>query len=155
MRNNLSSVLIILRVRYYAIAKDLLNFPNCRSLFEVQALLMLALFYLHHAQMTDAYAVCSFALTCSLQIGMHRNLNLDATLLEIEMRRRTFFTIRRLQMYLNAVLGLPKAMQDIDVDQKLPLEIDDAQLSAVGINTHISNCQSCTTAIANAATPRL
>jgi len=126
----------------------MLDLPNCRSLIALQTLLLLSLFCLHHAQSSETYSYCSLALTCALQMGMHRNLSLKASPVELEARKRTFFTIRKLEIYIGAILGLPTSLRDEDVDQIVPLEVDDEFITDAGIR-HTLNV-SCRMAIANA-----
>lgn len=61
---------------------------------------------------------------------------------EEECRRRTFWCAYSLDAYLSAALGRPRSIHDSDIDQDLPSDIDDPELSTPGISTYTRPTQS-------------
>lgn len=50
------------------------------------------------------------------------------TLVEIECRRRTFWSAYSLDNYLSMALGRPRTFNDKDIDQELPSCVDDHEI---------------------------
>lgn len=79
--------------------------------------------------MNQCWSLFGTAARLALAIGLHRDRNGDAsgrfTLLERECRRRTFWNAYCLDNYLSVALGRPRIFHDEDIDQGLPLDIDD------------------------------
>lgn len=67
-------------------------------------------------------------------MGMHRKLDDSFSPLDRQLRRKQFWAIRNVELYLAAVLGLPSAMNVQDFDQTFPEEVDDDYVteSAIG-----------------------
>jgi len=65
------------------------------------------------------------ALRSSLRMGLHRNLTSNFSPIERETRRRIFWIVRKLDTSVSALLGLPEILSSDDIDQELPLEVDD------------------------------
>lgn len=73
------------------------------------------------------------ALAASLQMGLHR---CDAQIfdpVEREIRKRIFWTIRNMEIYVVTILGLPRIISDEDVDQEMPSEVDDEYITQEGV----------------------
>ncbi|OQU98929.1 Fungal specific transcription factor domain-containing protein [Cladophialophora immunda] len=83
--------------KYFVAARSLIDISDCRELMSIQALLCL-----------------------------HRSLPGVFDAVEQETRKRVFWTVRNMEAYICAILGLPTAIKEDDVDQELPLEVDDA-----------------------------
>jgi hypothetical protein len=66
-------------------------------------------------------------------MGLHRNLTYNFNPIERETRRRAFWIIRKLDIYVAALLGFPKMLSEQDVDQELPMEVDDEYITETGI----------------------
>jgi hypothetical protein len=68
-----------------------------------------------------------------LALGIHRRsrgeANGDFDHVESECRKRTFWCAYNLDTYLSAALGRPRAFHDDDIDQEMPLCLDDHQLA--------------------------
>ncbi|RFU26800.1 hypothetical protein B7463_g9539, partial [Scytalidium lignicola] len=111
--------------RYFIASRQLLDLTNCRTLYSLQTLLFMFLFYQCTGQMTKAYTVISIGLTSALQMGLHRNLPIKTDLVELEARKRTFWVIRKLEVYVGSMFGLPGSLRSDDIDQVLPADADD------------------------------
>lgn len=68
-----------------------------------------------------------------LALGIHRKSRVDsngnADHIDLECRKRTFWCAYNLDTYLSAALGRPRTFHDEDIDQELPLCVDDHRLS--------------------------
>ncbi|KAI8243107.1 putative transcriptional regulatory protein [Colletotrichum sp. SAR 10_96] len=69
-----------------------------------------------------------------MALGIHRKSRLEAkptdlaNHIDLECRKRTFWCAYNVNTYLSAALGRPMTFHDEDIDQELPLCIDDEQL---------------------------
>ena len=62
----------------------------------------------------------------ALGIGLHQSdISKDLSLVEVEIRKRVFWVLRTMDTYVATLLGLPGTISDEDVNQQMPLEIDD------------------------------
>jgi hypothetical protein len=68
-----------------------------------------------------------------LALGIHRKSRVDASshpdYVDLECRKRTFWCAYNLDTYLSAALGRPRTFHDDDIDQELPLCVDDNRLA--------------------------
>lgn len=62
-------------------------------------------------------------------MGFHRNLPGSFNPIESEVRKRVFWVIHKMDTYVGALLGLPHTINDDDVDQELPAEVDDEYIT--------------------------
>ena len=58
-------------------------------------------------------------------MGLHRNFISNFSPIERETRRQIFWIVRKLDTSVSALLGLPQILSSDDIDQELPLEVDD------------------------------
>lgn len=67
-----------------------------------------------------------------LALGIHRKARIDANshpdYVDLECRKRTFWCAYNLDTYLSAALGRPRTFQDKDIDQEMPLCVDDYRI---------------------------
>lgn len=66
-------------------------------------------------------------------MGIHRNLAGNFNPIERETRRRVFWVICKIDTYVSALLGFPQLLNHDDVDQELPIEIDDEYITKDGV----------------------
>jgi len=62
-------------------------------------------------------------------MGLHRNLTGTFNPIERETRRRVFWIVRKMDTYVSALLGFPRMLSDDDIDQELPIEVDDEYIT--------------------------
>ena len=72
-------------------------------------------------------------MAASLQMGLHRCEPEAIDPIERETRKRIFWTIRTMETYVVAILGLPRTVNDDDIDQEMPLEIEDQYITKEGV----------------------
>jgi hypothetical protein len=120
-----------LRVKYYTSARLILqDVAECRDMASLQGLVYMILFLQATSNISDCYAFLGIALRSCLRMGLHRHLVHDKiTPIEDETRRRVFHVIRQMDFYVSAILGFPLLLQDEDVDQPLPTEVDDEYIT--------------------------
>jgi len=109
---------------------------ECRDLTSLQALIFMVIFLQATSHISGCYAFLGVALRSSLRMGLHRHLpHAKMTAIEDETRRRAFHVVRQLDTYVSAILGFPILLQDEDVDQPTPTEVDDKFITKDGIIT--------------------
>lgn len=137
---------------YFVAARDLINLVDPQDLTSVQTIVMLVIFLQCSARLSTCYSYIGIAMRAALRMGLHRNLpSTTFNPAEIEIRKRLFWTIRKMDIYINSVLGLPICLRDQDFDQEMPREIDDEFITT---SQYLPQDQSVVTspAIANAHT---
>jgi hypothetical protein len=107
----------------------MLNIADCRDLTSLQAIVFHIQFLQSSAKLSTCYAYIGIALRSALRMGLHRSFNKDFTPIEAEVRKRLFWTIRKMDIYVAAMLGLPIFLKDEDVDQDWPTEVDDEYIT--------------------------
>lgn len=85
------------------------------------------------AKLSACYAYIGVALRSALRMGLHRSFNTNFNPIEAETRKRIFWVIRRMDTYVGAMLGLPRFLEDEDIDQGWPAEVDDENITESGI----------------------
>ncbi|KAJ6259442.1 hypothetical protein Dda_5079 [Drechslerella dactyloides] len=68
----------------------------------------------------------------SLQLGLHRKIPFPNQV-EAEVRKRIFCTVRKMDISVSALIGLPRMIHDEDIDPEFPVEVDDQQITKEGI----------------------
>lgn len=110
-----------------------MDITDCRDLTSLQAILFMIIFLQTSANLSTCYSYIGIALRSALRMGLHRNLAGTFNPVERETRRRVFWTIRKLDTYVSALLGFPKMLNEEDIDQALPTEVDDEYITIDGI----------------------
>ena len=66
-------------------------------------------------------------------MGLHRSVSNTFNPIETELRKRIWWIVRKLDTYVGALLGLPQMLDDDDIDQEMPEEIDDEYITKEGM----------------------
>jgi hypothetical protein len=111
----------------------MIEITECRDLWSLQAIVFMAIFQHSSAQMSTCHSYVSAAMAASLQMGLHRCKPEVVNPIERETRKRIFWAIRAMEIYIVAILGLPRTLRDEDIDQNLPLEVDDLYITEEGV----------------------
>ncbi|CAI6085504.1 unnamed protein product [Clonostachys chloroleuca] len=114
-------------MKYYKSARVLLqDITECRDLTSLQALLFIILFLQATSNLSACYAFVGIALRSALRMGLHRHLeHAQIDTVEDETRRRVFYVIRQMDIYVSTLLGFPLLLNTDDIDQPYPSEVDD------------------------------
>ncbi|PVH97557.1 hypothetical protein DM02DRAFT_78411 [Periconia macrospinosa] len=111
--------------KYFRASRQLLDIADCRDLVSLQAIVFMIQFLQSSAKLSTCYSYIGVALRSALRMGLHRSFNINFTPIEAETRKRLFWVIWRMDTYVGAMLGLPLFLDDEDVDQDYPSEVDD------------------------------
>ncbi|KXJ95026.1 fungal-specific transcription factor domain-domain-containing protein [Microdochium bolleyi] len=105
---------------------DVLLPQNIRS---VQFLLFLTIYSLRRHQVTNAWTYADLAMRRCEELGLHRRadhlLEKTTSPLNLEMRKRVFWTGYSLDRQISGVLGRSPAISDGVIDIELPLDIEE------------------------------
>ncbi len=106
-----------------------MDITDCRDIVSLQAILFMILFLQSSSNLSTCYSYIGIALRSALRMGLHRNLSSCFNPIELETRRRVFWVIRKMDTYVAALLGFPRMLCEEDIDQELPLEVDDEYIT--------------------------
>ncbi|KAL8842068.1 MAG: hypothetical protein Q9170_000671 [Blastenia crenularia] len=81
------------------------------------------------AKLSTCFSHIGIALRSAIRLGLHRCVSNQFSPVEQEIRKRIFWVIRNMDIYVGALLGLPMMLNDEDIDQDFPLEVDDAYIT--------------------------
>ena len=110
-----------------------MDVTDCRDLTSLQTLLMMILFLQSSSRLSTCYSNLGIALRSAIRMGLHRNVQNHFNPVEQEVRKRIFWCVIKLDIYVGALLGLPKMLADEDIDQEYPLEVDDDYITTENI----------------------
>ncbi|KAG9246269.1 fungal-specific transcription factor domain-containing protein [Calycina marina] len=116
-------------LRYFRSARTLMDITDCRDIVSLQAVLFMILFLQSSSNLSTCYSYIGVALRSALRMGLHRNLSGKFNPIERETRRRVFWVVRKMDIYVSALLGFPHMMSSDDIDQELPMEVDDQYIT--------------------------
>ncbi|TKA62341.1 hypothetical protein B0A49_10847 [Cryomyces minteri] len=102
--------------KYFKASRRLLDIADCRDITSLQAIIFMILFLQSSAKLSTCYAYVGVALRSALRMGLHRSFTNNFNPIQAETRKRLFWTL-----------------SDDDVDQELPLEVDDEYITETQI----------------------
>ncbi len=104
------------------------------------------------ARISTCYSYIGAAVTAAMKLGLHRKARNGSNPIEQELRKRAFWLIQATDTYIGAILGLPTLINLDDVDQELPSEVGDQDITPQGIDPSLNNNKSSIQAASNAHT---
>ncbi|KAH8660119.1 fungal-specific transcription factor domain-containing protein [Xylariales sp. PMI_506] len=121
--------------QYYISSRHYLqDITECCDMTTLQALVFIIQFLQATGNLNGCHTFVGIALSSALRMGLHRHLSHTVIApIKDETRRRVFHTIRQMDIYLSTTLGLPLLLQDKDIDQPWPSEVDDEYITEGGI----------------------
>lgn len=119
--------------QYFNIAKSMLDISDCRDIVSIQSVMFMILFLQGTAKLSTCYAYVGVALRACCRLGMHRKIVDKFDRVEQEERKRLFWQVRKLDVYVGAMLGLPLMLSNDDIDQDLPTETFDDHVTPGGL----------------------
>jgi hypothetical protein len=119
--------------QYFKAGRHLLEITDCRDLTSLQAICFMVIFLQSSAKLSTCYSYVGIALRSSLRLGLHRSVTANFNPVERELRRRIFWVVRKMDVYVSTLLGLPQMLSDDDIDQEYPLSIDGEFITENGI----------------------
>jgi Fungal specific transcription factor domain len=107
---------------------------------DVQALAMICMHLRNFPKPGASWILSSITMSLAIELGMHRSVKRWSSeqtpnALDIEMRKRTFWSILVIHVTLSGKLGRPMHLKAADFDVEHPEPIDDDLLSEAGIDT--------------------
>ncbi|TFB00683.1 hypothetical protein CCMA1212_007333 [Trichoderma ghanense] len=131
-------------VRYFLAADQLLSREQgAIRLASIQARLLQCLWLLSESRINHCWNLFGTAARLAYAIGLHRKRHADRIdRVEVECRRRTFWSAYALDNYLSMALGRPRTFHDDDIDQELPSCVDDHQIHGDHISQGSAHGQS-------------
>ena len=106
-----------------------MDITDCRDLQSLQAIIFMIMFLQSSAKLATCYSYIGICLRAATRMGLHRSIQGHFNPIEQETRKRMFWTIRKMDIYVGAILGLPYMLSDDDIDQLMPEEVDDEFLT--------------------------
>ncbi|KAL7664516.1 Zn(2)-C6 fungal-type domain-containing protein [[Candida] zeylanoides] len=127
--------------RYFMAARKLIDITNVGDIISIQTIVMMVLYLQCSARLSTCYSYIGIALRSALKEGLHRNLSIfqkskktKLTYIEIDTRKRLFYTIYKMDIYINSLLGLPRSIKEDEFDQEYPEELDDENITDEMLN---------------------
>ncbi|KAI5950929.1 ASG1 [Candida jiufengensis] len=124
--------------KYFLEARKLIDISNVGDINSIQTIIMMIMYLQCSARLSTCYSYIGIALRSALKEGLHRNLSIFQNSkkkldpIEIDTRKRLFFTIYKMDIYINSLLGLPRSLTEDEFDQELPVELDDENITRQG-----------------------
>jgi hypothetical protein len=134
MPGKLLNDILLYSIKYFRAAQALLDTSDCRDITSLQTIVSIIIYLQSSGLMHACYSYISIAISVSLQMGLHRSTaskHLDPV--QQEIRKRIFWIIQTMETYVTTLLGLPTTLNDDDIDQDLPLCINDECLGPNGL----------------------
>ncbi|KAJ5514074.1 Transcription factor [Penicillium fimorum] len=125
--------------QFFKAGRQLLEITDCRDLASLQAICFMVLFLQSSAKLSTCYSYVGIALRSALRLGLHRSVAADFNPIERELRKRIFWVVRKMDVYVSTLLGLPQMLSDDDIDQEYPMEVDGDFITSEGITKPPSN----------------
>ncbi|KAL4785648.1 fungal-specific transcription factor domain-containing protein [Aspergillus varians] len=119
--------------QYFKAGRQLLEITDCRDLSSLQAICFMVIFLQSSAKLSTCYSYVGIALRSALRLGLHRSVTTNFNPIERELRRRIFWVIRKMDVYVSTLLGLPQMLSEDDIDQEYPMSIDGEFITEDGI----------------------
>ncbi|KAH6962669.1 fungal-specific transcription factor domain-containing protein [Ilyonectria sp. MPI-CAGE-AT-0026] len=133
-KSKAGTVLPTTSARFFSAAEDQLSAEKgAIRLTSVQARLAQCIYLLSHSRLNHCWSLFGTTAHLMLALGIHRKSRVDLNSVvdhvDLECRKRTFWCAYNLDTYLSSALGRPRTFHDDDIDQELPLCVDDYRLA--------------------------
>ncbi|EGW34366.1 uncharacterized protein SPAPADRAFT_49410 [Spathaspora passalidarum NRRL Y-27907] len=121
--------------KYFLEARKLIDISNVGDINSIQTIVMMIIYLQCSARLSTCYSYIGIAMRSALKEGLHRNLSIFQNSrrkldpIEIDTRKRLFYTIYKMDIYINSLLGLPRSINEDEFDQELPAELDDENIT--------------------------
>lgn len=141
--------------KYFLEARKLIDITNVGDIISIQTIVMMILYLQCSARLLTCYSYIGIGLRSALKEGLHRNLSIFQDTkrkldpIEIDTRKRLFFTIYKMDVYINSLLGLPRSLSEEEFDQVLPEELDDENITRQGYHHDLQQGRLSSSACAN------
>ena len=118
---------------YFEQTRSLINNePGPAQLASIESRLATCLYLLSVSHINECRFLFGYTHTLVICMGLHRRTPSSKTrpvpVLEVERRKRAFWSFYDIDCYLSVMLGQPRQLRDEDIDQEYPLNIEDSVL---------------------------
>lgn len=114
-----------LSMRHFTTVREKMDISRLRTIESLQSVIALILFLISTARIASAHAFLGSACAAALRQGLHFRSTYEAEISyrERKVRRRVFWALINLDMYISLILGLPPCMDLNAVDPAINLTI--------------------------------
>jgi len=121
-------VLKQIRMRHFIAARLMLDIAHLRTIVSLQTVVGIILFLISTARIASAHAFLGVACAAAMRQGLHFRSTHESSFPddEIKVRRRVFWAVMNLDMYVSGILGLPPFMDLSAVDPAIDITIEAA-----------------------------
>lgn len=142
-------------MKYFNAGRRMIEMTDIRDIYSLQAVLLMTIYLQSSTRMSTCYSYVGIAMSASIRMGLHRAIpEAKFNCIEREIRKRIFWTCWKMGTYVGAILGLPQGIAPEDIDQEMPVEVDDENITKDSITPQAEGTTS-TMAAANAHTKLL
>jgi hypothetical protein len=119
---------------YISALKHVSSAREASSIHNIEAMVLLILYHFRSESHHGLWHMVGLAMRTITDLGLHR-LSSTSGLpqMEAQLRRRLFWIVYTLEGILASTLGRPISLTDCDIDQPLPLSINDDDLTGTSI----------------------
>lgn len=112
---------------YVAAMQHVASVREASAIHNLEATVLLILYHLRSESRNGLWHLTGLAMRTVTDVGLHREASTQSLPpFEAQLRRRLFWSVYALESILAGTLGRPISLSDSDIDQPLPLSIDDA-----------------------------
>lgn len=86
-------------------------------MISLQTICFMVIFLQGSARLGECYSYIGMALRSVLRLGLHRRLPVSSSKADQELWKRLFWAIRKMDIHLSTLLGLPRMLDDHELDQ--------------------------------------
>lgn len=115
-------------MRLFVSARAMLDVAQLRTIVSLQTMISLILFLISTARMASAHAFLGAACASAMRQGLHFRSTHDVSLPDTErkVRRRVFWAVTNMDMYISSILGLPRFIDLAAADPAIDVTIEAA-----------------------------
>lgn len=84
----------------------MVDITDCRDLTTLQAIVFMILFLQCSAKLSTCYAYIGVALRSAMKMGMHRSFRDHFSPIDLEIRKRLFWAIRKMDIFVVRIASL-------------------------------------------------
>ncbi|KAK5500708.1 Gypsy retrotransposon integrase-like protein 1 [Exophiala xenobiotica] len=108
---------------YFQMAHAMIDPTQCRDLTTMQAIILVIMYLQASGRLSHCYSYLALAAGSAAQMGIHLEYTpISFDYAQVETRKRVYWTLCTMDIYLSNVLGLPRTMPESVCDQVLPSE---------------------------------
>ncbi|VCU39432.1 Bgt-50698 [Blumeria graminis f. sp. tritici] len=120
--------------KYFTCAKSAIDIFDCGTIPQLQTVLFLVFYLQSTAGLDICYSYIKLAQQSAFQMGLHLKHDNQCNPIESEVRLRIFWTIQKMDISMSAILGYPKILDLDTIDQEMPTEVFELNITESGVN---------------------